>query len=283
MKPKPVKLLYNRCTAPNSPFELVLYDVRTRVKGAPHTHDFAELFWIKEGRCLHVLNGRSMEISTNDFFIVKPSDCHSFEMADDIGYKLVNLAFGSDALPRIARRYKLPDDSPWRLKSDSLRNIHLSPEDGAWLDSELKRLRARPPTILSLDGFLISLMLRLNDKSADPFAALPGWLQDASAAMSRPENFRHGARRFAELAGRSPAHVSRLLKERTGRSPIQWVSEWRMAYAAERLESSQMPVDEIASSCGFSSKSRFHKLFLERFKLSPHRYRMRQHSKFPTR
>lgn len=276
------KLLYRNCSSPESAYELVFHNVQ-RPKVEEHSHDFAELFWMKEGRCLHVWNGESRELRANDFIVLNPKDRHSFEMIDGLSFKVVNLAFGPSTLPRLAKRYALPADSVWSPNAAGLRLLKLSAEDGAWLDAEFKRLRGRKPSPLSLEGFLIALMLRLGEGRPDNLASLPEWLRDAMLRMSRPENFRQGPRRLQELAGRGLAHISRILKERTGRGPSQWVSEWRMAYAAERLESGNAQVDEIIVECGFSSKSRFHKLFLEKFKLSPRRYRLRQRSIFPTR
>lgn len=279
---KAPKLLYRNSSGAGKPFELVFHHVR-RPKVDAHSHDFEELFWMKEGRCRHVWNGEAEELSVDDFVAIAPADVHSFETLDENGFKVVNLAFPAGALRALARRYALPDGSIWRSGGSKPRRLRLKRGDGAWLDEEFKRLRERPQSRLSLDGFLIALTLRFGEGGADPLPTLPEWLREAMSEMSRRENFSQGPRRLAELSGRSLAHISRILKRESGRGPSQWVSDLRMAYAQERLELGSEPVDQIAYECGFAAKSRFHSLFAARFKTSPLRYRKMRRSAFPAR
>lgn len=273
-------LKYRNCTAPEAPYELVFHNVvRPEVK--LHTHDFMEMFWMQEGRCTQILNGESLELAPNDFGIVMPEDLHGFKWIDGRSYRVVNLAFYPDVMRKILKRHSLEKDPLWGMKAEKMRLRRLSPEDGSWLDSEFRELRKRPSSELALEHFLLSLILRISASAEGSFDKCPPWLRDACMLMSKPENFRKGPRHFEIVSGRTLAHVSRVLRQSTGRTPVEWMTAWRMAYAAEKLSATSEPIHEIAMECGFSSLGRFYSVFTGCHGTSPGRYRMKSTHAFP--
>lgn len=62
-----------------------------------HDHDYAEFFYIINGRCKHLMNGVSDDIGIGDFFLLLPGHCHTFlEQSDDFMHRdvLVDLEIG---------------------------------------------------------------------------------------------------------------------------------------------------------------------------------------------
>ncbi len=275
------KIKYAESSSPGDPFELIFHHVR-RPKVFEHTHDFTELFWVVEGRCSHLWRGSKAELAPNDFWLLDPSDLHGFEMIGEMDYKLVNLAFKTSSLRGLVRRHGLEGSPLWGSRPQGPRRLRLSYDGGVWLGNEFRALSRKPKSSLSLELFLLSLMDRLGSASPDPFASCPAWLRDACVAMSSPANFKEGPRRFETLCGRTLAHVSRVLRETTGRTPVEWVAEWRMKHAAELLSTGSGPVEEVASACGFSSMGRFYSLFAEWHGVPPVKYRKRSLGVFPS-
>lgn len=273
-------LKYRNCSAPKEPYELVFHNV-TRPEVRLHTHDFMELFWMQEGRCVHMFDGKEAELAPNDFGIVMTDALHGFKWVDGRSYRIVNLAFCPDIFMNMIKRHCLGNDLLWGTRRGKIRIRSLSPEDGAWLDSEFRTLRKRAPSELVLEHFLLSLILRISPSGEDPFNKCPSWLRDACMLMSKPENFRTGPKQFEVISGRTLAHVSRLLRRGTGKTPVEWTTEWRMAYAAEKLSAGSSPIHEIAAECGFSSLGRFYNVFAGRYGTSPRRYRLKSQHAFP--
>ncbi|OGV37855.1 MAG: hypothetical protein A2X48_08315 [Lentisphaerae bacterium GWF2_49_21] len=273
-------LKYRNCSGADKPFELVFHNV-TRPEVKLHTHDFMEIFLMQEGRCIHTVNGEENELAPNDFGFVIPQDLHGYKWTDGQSYKVVNLAFPPDCMNQILKRHFLGKDPLWGTKPDSKRIRRLSAEDGAWLENEFRELRASTQSEIALEHFLLSLILRISPSDEGPFDKCPSWLRDACMLMSKPENFRKGPRHFEIISGRTLAHVSRVLRQSTGKAPVEWITEWRMKYAAERLLSSNEPIHEISSSCGFSSLGRFYSVFTKWHGTSPRRYRLKSSHAFP--
>lgn len=44
-----------------------------------HCHDFIEFFYVLEGECLHLLNGKAGKIASGDACLLTPNDIHAFQ------------------------------------------------------------------------------------------------------------------------------------------------------------------------------------------------------------
>ncbi|OGV53342.1 MAG: hypothetical protein A2X45_17310 [Lentisphaerae bacterium GWF2_50_93] len=273
-------LKYKNCSGAGKPFELVFHNV-SRPEVNLHTHDFMEIFLMQEGRCLHIVNGEEIELAPNDFGFAIPDDLHGYRWIDGRSYRIVNLAFPPGCMRRILERHSIEGDPFWGAKADRKRIRRLTADDGTWMEGKFRDLRSGPQSELALEHFLLSLMLRISPSSDGPFDKCPSWLRDACVLMVKPENFSQGPRRFEKLSGRTLPHVSRMLRQSTGKTPIELVTELRMKYAAEKLLSSSAPIHEISADCGFASLGRFYSVFTSWHGTSPRRYRMRSSHAFP--
>ena len=83
--------------------------------------------------------------------------------------------------------------------------------------------------------------------------------------LSRDEVARH--------AGISPSQLSRLLKERTGRSFTDLLRRSRVDLACELLADPDLPLAEIAAACGFCDQSYFTRVFQELKNMTPGQFR----------
>ena len=78
---------------------------------------------------------------------------------------------------------------------------------------------------------------------------------------------------LARTVGQSRSGFAAAFKARTGLSPMEYVTRWRMRLAAARLRRGQEPLSAIAQSLGYASDSAFGAAFRRVFGQSPARYR----------
>ena len=76
----------------------------------------------------------------------------------------------------------------------------------------------------------------------------------------------------------SPSHLSRVFKNRTGRTLTEYVAHRRIDYAKELLETSTMPVSEIAEESGYDSYFYFARVFRRLTGQTPTEHRASTHS-----
>ena len=58
-------------------------------------------------------------------------------------------------------------------------------------------------------------------------------------------------------------------------TPLNYIAEKRFAHARRLLESSNMPIKEVAALCGFEHVEVFHRSFVKRFSCTPKSYRQK--------
>ena len=75
--------------------------------------------------------------------------------------------------------------------------------------------------------------------------------------------------------GVSPRHLTRLFDTHLGRPPARFVRQARTDAAARLLESSTLPVSEIARRCGFGSAEALRQSFVGQYAISPAEHRAR--------
>lgn len=83
-------------------------------------------------------------------------------------------------------------------------------------------------------------------------------------------------RRLAAACALSPRQLGALFHARTGRTPMAWLRERRVARAAELLLSDALPIEAVAERCGFVNRHHFTRIFARLIGCGPATYR-RQH------
>ena len=93
--------------------------------------------------------------------------------------------------------------------------------------------------------------------------------------MTIEDNLRAGLPRLLTLAMVSHGHLSRMMRQHYGCTPVEFVTSSRLAHAATLLTSTTAPVGRISDRCGFASQSYFSRRFSDQFGVSPRLYRDR--------
>ncbi|MET9699730.1 helix-turn-helix domain-containing protein [Streptomyces sp. NPDC006529] len=80
-------------------------------------------------------------------------------------------------------------------------------------------------------------------------------------------------RRMADAALMSERTFARRFALATGTTPLRWLLEQRVLAAQQLLEETDLPVEEVATRCGFGSAVSLRPAFVRRLGLSPRAYR----------
>ncbi|WP_226781402.1 helix-turn-helix domain-containing protein [Oceaniglobus trochenteri] len=114
--------------------------------------------------------------------------------------------------------------------------------------------------------------------------------RDASIATARMKSFIFGNLAspitlfdIASAAGLHRNYAGQVFKGQTGRTPIAFLTEQRIAFACYLLLTSDRKVIEISLDCGFGSLSRFYDAFVRHVGVTPTAFRSRDRSRNPGR
>jgi AraC-like DNA-binding protein len=111
------------------------------------------------------------------------------------------------------------------------------------------------------------------------FALADRQMNAAISAMHGDPAFRWTLQALAGHAGMSRSTFALRFKETVGSTPMEYLTQWRMLLAADRLTSSGDPISVISMSLGYESESAFSTAFKRVMGCSPRQYsRDRNHS-----
>lgn len=244
---------------PGSAVELVPGEVTLVRGGTDHfigDEPGADCLEPEEFRALHAHDGESDRPRATVFL------CGAYRFSGDIGNGLL------EALPRVLTLQA--------AVGDPLRDVI------ALLSHELAHPEPGQATVLDrLLDVLLVLALRSDFRrspnaprwyraSADPrlAAALQAMHEDAGRAWSVPE--------LAAVSGLSRAAFARTFHEALGQTPMQYLTDWRMALARDHLRTGDLGMAGIARSVGYGSPYAFAAAFRRHHGEPPGAWRQRE-------
>ncbi|MFC6647347.1 AraC family transcriptional regulator [Granulicella cerasi] len=165
--------------------------------------------------------------------------------------------------------------------------IHIRNEDGkAAMRWSLERMRNEAQqqdpgsALITQQLAFIMLIEALRLHFADDTRPVKGWLAAladpqmgaAIAAMHERPHHCWTLESLASEIGMSRSVFAQRFKQTVGLSPMEYLTEWRMQLAADKLQRSRESLAEIAASLGYESASAFGKAFKRVMGFPPRQY-----------
>lgn len=241
----------------------------------PHDHDYAEIIYVENRTGIHLINNQKIKIKKGDLLFIRPEiDKHCFQEYDD-GFSLLHIFFSVESLNHIKSRYIKKAEFFFNREQELPDIIKLNMFQQGWIETNFTRLlTCSDRSLFELERFLLNLISVIT-KSAS--GAETGsnieWLNYAIKRIQEPQFFTQGVQGFVSLCNKSPEHVERELKKRTGKTITEFVTQARMSWAAYKLAFTDSEVLDIIYDCGFNSISHFYKIFKKYYMITPNQYR----------
>jgi transcriptional regulator GlxA family with amidase domain len=142
--------------------------------------------------------------------------------------------------------------------------LHLIRQDyGQAGAAEAARLAVAP---LDRDGGQAQYIRRQEPRSTASLGPLLGWIEERLGTPLTIED-------LSAQAATSPRTLHRRFRDQLGATPLQWLLDARIRRAQVLLETSALPVEEVARLVGFDSPSSFRERFRRVVGVSPNGYR----------
>ena len=139
------------------------------------------------------------------------------------------------------------------------------------VDRLLREMRSLQPgsTLIAQQTAYTMLVEALRLHVSEDLEKSPGWLSalaDARLRAALSSIHQEPARAWtladmAHVAGMSRTAFAQLFKEKVGRPPMEYLTDWRMTLAAKRLKEPNESVSSVASAVGYKSESAFSAAF----------------------
>ncbi len=288
------ELLYELQThgSADFPFQAYLNDFsRFRNQFANwHCHSELEFTVVVEGKFDCGINDKHYELSPGDGVFINTNVLHMTKPLTDLNHSVTfSLVFSPDFIAEnpkslIYQKFVEPILSNGYFKGCMLSStIEWQKEliqclqtayEIASSEEEALELSLRNCICMAWQTFTKS-QLRLLEIEAKPVCSMV-YEQRAKETLSYiQEHYREaiGINDMIRAGNISRTDCFRSFKKIIGKSPMEYLNDYRLKQAMYLLETTQESITEIATSCGFNHLSYFGKLFRETTGLSPKEYR----------
>ena len=252
-----------------------------------HWHNSFELIEVVEGKFYCNVDGSEFLINKGNICIINRGRLHHIYTEDHNAFKCrkKTIIFNPDYFIKdqnIYEKYILP-----LLEKDAFAHIQFNIKKGIGLDintlmKEIEALEDEKPIGYELEEYsLIYKVIRYLYLAYQSSKQSIHTAYDANVQIQRNmTSFIHehfgskiGLEDIAEAGQVSKSTCIRLFHKYTGKSPIDFLNNYRLQMSAEKLVTTSEQITEIAYACGFGQPSYFNRLFLKEYNMTPNQYR----------
>ena len=265
-----------------------IHNVRHSFHFPVHWHDELEIIYIRQGT-LHVcIEGHDYLGHDGSIFLVNPRELHFME-TDDMSVAYYTLLFPLELIS-FQTMDNLESALLMPLRSGQLHLTHNIP-DAALLEDignileQLIQINCKKPSIhcqIEMRLQLLNILALIVEHNFLITPTIPG----NQATMQREllsyiqEHFSEkiSLGELSEQFHLSEKYLSRYFKEHFKLTFSEYTNHLRLTYAKQLLESTKLPVTEVALCAGFSNVSYFIRMFKGQYGSSPLKYRKMNHN-----
>ncbi|MCP9964900.1 AraC family transcriptional regulator [Actinomadura madurae] len=250
--------------------------------GHRHAHDFLVLVYIEEGAGLVTVDGTERPLRAGQVHAVAPGQVIGITTVAELSRgRAWAVAFTADAVPALASVSPLTWTHHPLLALFAPGAGHArvaEPDRAAWsawladLDGELAdpgRLGAREAAAAALTRLLVAAarLAPAAPGSPDPlvervFTEIEARFREAVSAAD-----------IARALGYTPGYLTTVLRRRTGRPLLDWITERRMIEVRRLLRRTDLPLDAVAARTGLGDATYLVRRFRNRYGVTPQRWR----------
>lgn len=250
-----------------------------------HSHLFYEFVFLNQGFSTHSYNNSTTLLTSGDIFGMRPGDIHGYTRPNNA--VLYNCLFYKEVLKNeIEELKKLPgvglildNEKPsiWHrthLKPVARKEVLVCLERMIW-EGENKQVGWELKLKSLLIEFLILYSRAYKEQFESEKASEYKYVEYMYKALNYiDKSYMNGILigDIATLIGLSPDYFSRMFKQFTGLTPMEYIKDVRLAKATESLKESNVSVSQVALEVGFDDPSYFARQFKKLIGVSPSEY-----------
>lgn len=285
--PEPICVLFHSADGLLIDIQLHPYENEQKKYLHLHTHTYFEMIYVYHGKAYNNFADSSMTLHTGDILILNPNIPHRLyiESPEDIVF---NIMISKDLFEKsflllisendLFSNFFISYLYHMNQASDSILFRH-NPESGitAVLDMMIEEFFNKPMRYeKALESFLALTFTRLTRSYShqENLEELKKQQKIMPIITYIRENFAEATLvSTAQQFNYSEKYLSRLIKQRTGKSFNEISIGYKLEYARELLLNSVLPISEIAQRVGYANVSYFFKAFKKRYMQTPYQFR----------
>ena len=271
------------------PVSVIRFHTEAAHPGLPpdhrHAHDFLVLIYVEEGDGSFAVDGAERPLREGEVHAVPPGQVIGVAAVSELARcRAWSVAFTPEAVPALASISPLA----WAhhpllalFAPGAGHALVAEPDRARWsgwlaeLAEELTdpgRLAAREAvTALLTRGLVAAARLAPSAPSA-PDPLVERVFDEIEATFREPVS----AADVARALGYTPGHLTTLVRQRTSRPLLEWITKRRMIEVRRMLRETDLPLGVVASQTGLRDATYLVRRFRDRYGITPQRWRRAQ-------
>lgn len=267
-----------------------------------HWHEEIEIIYMKQGRFRLDVNMESLEDEQECFLFINAQELHSlrflsrpfnemaivfhpqmlhFSISDSVEeYILQPISSQALKFPRI-----LPNDHPAfdSFKTEFFRVMDALRCNAGRVTPEIQLTTKDPVMQIQIKASLlqmIGILMRYHLIERMDWKENPK-VESMKTVLSYISSNYHNKLYIGELArliNMNEQYFCRFFKKGIGKTPIEYINDYRLSKVIQLLETTEKPILEICLDCGFNNVGNFQKMFRRKTGTTPRQYRLRHAS-----
>lgn len=242
-----------------------------------HNHDFLSLIYLLSGSCSYLINDIPYKIKKGDILILNPGVTHGKILGTVSDLVEFHAGFENIQIKNLPHNHLISDsftpiisttnfDQEFFKCSMDILNEQSKNDSGSEL--MLKSLGMKLLVLLLRATYVNSDSMKkgtINFDTYDKLAIVNTIIEFINDNYMRELSLDV----ISQNMYLSPAYISKIFKEETGESPINYLIKVRLAKAAEYIKAGNMSIKEVASAIGYNDAYHFSKLFKKYYGYPP--------------
>lgn len=246
---------YERCTAGHT--------------WGPGIRDHYLIHLVVSGKGTYKVNGDTWHLEAGDLFLIKPSQLVVYTADSEEPWEYCWVGFNGACANKLVAQLPFTDLSPIHHARDgqalqeALMNIYkfrgLEPQDEAAMVGYLYL-------------FMAQLMKETREAEAHSTSSSSQYVLNAIKYIQFNYSRDISINDVAKSVGVSRSHLYRVFMSNVGKSPIDYLTEYRINEACNLLRGSSLSIAEVAISVGFFDQFYFSRVFKKAVGIPPSKY-----------
>jgi len=235
----------------------------------PGIRDHYLIHLVLSGKGVFRLGGEVFQLHEGDVFLIKPSQLCTYSADPDDPWEYSWVGFNGANANKLVAKLPFSDDAPIHHARDPqvLRGFL-----GSIYQSRGMEIQNEAAMVGYLYLFISALMRESCDAETRNSSSSSQYVLNAIKFIQF--NFSHDISidDVAKSVGVSRSHLYRVFMSNVGKSPIDYLTEYRINEACNLLRNSSLSIAEVAISVGFFDQFYFSRVFKKAVGVPPSRY-----------
>jgi AraC-type DNA-binding domain-containing proteins len=242
-----------------------------------HNHDFLSVIYVLAGSCNYTIDGVPYKVKKGDILIFNPNVFHGKSFLNSGDVTEFHIGFEDIHVKNLPYNHLITQDSSPVINTTKYDQDILKCCNDI-LNEQGKNEPGSTLLIKALSMKLLVILLRTTYSNAATIGkgVIDFEIYDKLAIVNAITEFindNYMNELSLDIISQnmyiSPAYISKIFKEETGESPINYLIKVRLAKAKEYLKNGSFTIKEIAQSVGYQDAYHFSKLFKKYYGYPP--------------